>query len=121
MIDHDGAGAFRNESSRVVSIDPSIRHQLVTLVRRGARTSEFTTARPTDWRPEQVPNPEGLLLPCFDDRSAWELVASRLESGHEVETVTLEDPPDKTGYVMKIDLNPGRPLAVRQAGARVAA
>jgi hypothetical protein len=93
-----------------VSIDHSIRHQLVVLVRRGARTSEFTTVRPTDWRPEQVPNPEGLLLPYFDDRSAWELVAARLESGHEVETVTLEDPPGKTGYVMKIELNPRRPL-----------
>ena len=74
------------------------------------RTFEFTRVRPTDWRPEQVPNPEGLLLPYFDDRSAWDSIASRLESGHEVETVTLEAPPGKTGYVMKIDLNPRRPL-----------
>ena len=93
-----------------MTIDLSIRHEIVTLVRRGARTSEFTTARPTDWRPEQVPNPEGLLLPYFDDRSAWELIASKLESGHDVQTVTLEQPPGKTGYVMRIDLNPGRPL-----------
>ena len=93
-----------------MSIDGSIRHEILTLVRRGARTSEFTTASPIDWRPGQVPNPEGLLLPYFDDRSAWELIASRLESGHDVQTITLEQPPGKTGYVMEIDLNPGRPL-----------
>lgn len=92
-----------------MSIDRSIRDQLVSLVRRGARTSEFTRERPTDWRPGEVPNPEGLVLPHFDEKSAWDLIASRLESGHAVETVTLNQPPGKTGYVMKVDLNPGRP------------
>lgn len=92
-----------------MSIDDSIRHQLVILVRRGARSSEFTSGRPTDWRPGDVPNPDGVLLPYFDDASAWELIASRLESGHEVETVILDRPPGKTGYVMKVDLDPKRP------------
>jgi hypothetical protein len=55
-----------------------------------------------------VPNPNGLLLPYFDDDSAWELIASSLESGHHVETMTLDKPSGKTGYVMKIDLNPAR-------------
>ncbi len=93
-----------------MSIDDSIRHQLVALVRRGDRTAEFTRERPTDWRPDEVPNPNGLLLPYFDDDSAWELIASRLEDGHDVETITLDQPPRRRGYVMKIDLNPGRPL-----------
>ena len=93
-----------------MSIDDSIRHQLVTLVRRGDRTAEFTRARPTDWRPGDVPNPNGLLLPYFDDDSAWELIASRLEDGHDVETIPLEQPRGNKGYVMKIDINPGRPL-----------
>ncbi len=92
-----------------MSIDDSIRHQLVSLVRRGKRTSAFTRAHPTNWRPGEVPNPEGALLPYFDDRAAWELIASRLESGHEVETVLLDEPPGRKGYVMKIDLDPGRP------------
>lgn len=92
-----------------MSIDRSTRDQLVSLVRRGARTSEFTRERPTDWRPGEVPNPEGLVLPYFDEKSAWELIASKLESGHEVETVTLNQPPGKTGYVMQVNLNPGRP------------
>ena len=93
-----------------MSIDDSIRHQLVTLVRRGARATEFTRARPTDWRPGEVPNPNGLLLPYFDDDSAWELIASSLEDGHDVETIALDRPPGKTGYVMKIALDPKRPL-----------
>ena len=93
-----------------MSIDDSIRHQLVTLVRRGDRTAEFTRARPTDWRPEDVPNPNGLLLPYFDDDSAWELIASSIEDGHDVETIILDQPPGKRAYIMKIDLNPGRPL-----------
>ena len=92
-----------------MSVDDSIRHQLVTLVRRGARTTGFTRERPTDWRPGEVPNPNGLLLPYFDDDSAWELIASSLEDGHDVETITLDQPPDKRGYVMKIALSPGRP------------
>ena len=92
-----------------MSIDDSIRHHLVTLVRRGDRTAVFTRARPTDWRPGEVPNPDGLLLPYFDDYSAWELIACRLEDGHDVETVVLDQPPGTTGYVMKIALNPGRP------------
>lgn len=91
-------------------MDDSIRHQLVTLVRRGARTSAFTPDRPTDWRPGEVPNPEGLVLPYFDDDSAWALIASRLEGGHAVETIILDQPPGKKAYVMKIALNPGRPL-----------
>ena len=50
-----------------------------------------------------------MLLPYFDDHAAWELIASRLEGGHEVETVALDQPRGRKGYVMKIDLNPGRP------------
>ena len=93
-----------------VSIDDAIRHELLALVGRGARTSEFTPERPIDWRPGEVPNPDGVLLPYFDDHSAWDLIATRLEERHEVETIILDQPPGKKGYVMKIDLNPGRPV-----------
>lgn len=98
------------ESGVVVSIEDSIRSQLILLVRRGDRTHEFTRERPTDWRPGDVPNPDGLLLPEFDDNSAWELIASKLEAGHDIEAIILDQPPGKKGYVMKINLNPGRPL-----------
>lgn len=50
-----------------------------------------------------------MLDKYFSDAAAWELIASRLESGHDVETVTLRKPPGATGYVMKIDLEPDAP------------
>lgn len=94
-----------------MSIDDSIRRQLVKLTRRSAtRKREFTSRRPTDWRPKEVLSPDGSLLPWFDEKSAWELIASSLENGQEVETVALRQPPGKTGYVMKIQLDPRRPL-----------
>jgi hypothetical protein len=82
----------------------------VSRIRLGARKSGFTRERPVDWRPNDVPNPEGLLFSHYHDDSAWELIASRLEEGHDVEAINLDRPPGKTGYVMKIDPNPGRPL-----------
>lgn len=50
----------------------------------------------------------------FTDDSAWELIASKLDSGHQVETVELKKPKGKTGYVMKIQLESSpRPLYVK--------
>ena len=98
-----------------MSIDASTRHQLVVLARRRhARVTEFSRARPTNWRPGEVRDPKGMLASHFTDAAAWELIASALESGHEVETVELKKPPGATGYVMKIDLEPGHaPLYVK--------
>ena len=91
-------------------IDNATRHQLVTLARRKrARVTEFTSAQPTDWRPGQVRNPDGLLDTHFTDASAWELIASKIESGHSLEAIRLEKPPGATGYVMRIDLEPSQP------------
>ena len=93
-----------------MSIDDSIRHQLAILARRPRdRKREFDPDRPTDWRPRSVRNPDGMLDKYFSNAAAWELIASRLESGHDVETVTLRKPPGRTGYVMKIDLEPDAP------------
>ena len=88
----------------------SVRRQLVVLARRSqARVTEFSTHRPTDWRPGQVRNPDGLLDTHFTDAAAWELIASRLEDGHPVEVVELRKPARTTGYVMMIDIEPGQP------------
>ncbi len=90
--------------------DP-IRHQLALLARRPrARITDFSRSRPTDWRPGQVRNPFGTLDDYFTDAAAWELIASKLEEGHEVETVQLREPPGRTGYVMKIELEAGKPM-----------
>ena len=93
-----------------MSIDDSIRHQLAILARRSnARVTEFSPSRPTEWSPGEVRNPAGMLDTHFSDAAAWELIASRLEDGHEVETIELQKPPGATGYVMKINLEPDAP------------
>ena len=93
-----------------MSIDDSTRHELAILARRSnARTTDFSRSRPTDWWPQSVRNPDGMLDTHFSDAAAWELIASKLEDGHDVETVELQKPPGATGYVMKIDLEPNAP------------
>ena len=71
--------------------------------------TEFSTSRPTDWRPGQVRNPNGILDTYFTDAAAWEFIASTLEDGHSVEIVELRKPAGAKGYVMKIDIEPGWP------------
>ena len=71
--------------------------------------TEFSTDRPTDWRPGQVRNPNGILDTHFTDAAAWEFIASRLEDGHPVEIVELRKPAGSTGYVMRIEIEPSRP------------
>ena len=86
-------------------IDGATRHQLVVLARRpSARTSDFIRARPTDWRPTDVRNPNGILDSHFTNSTAWELIAERLEAGEEVEVIELRKPPGASGYVMRIQL-----------------
>ena len=93
-----------------MQVDEATRHHLVILARRNsARRTEFSRGRPTEWRPEQVRNPNGLLYPYFSDDEAWELIASRIEEGHPLETVRLDRPAGRTGYVMKIDIEQGQP------------
>ena len=115
MIDYgDGSRSVSGSTGRR-GIDESTRHQLVVLARRKhARVTEFSRARPTNWRPGEVRDQNGMLASHFTDASAWELIASTLESGHEVETVELWKPPGATGYVMMIDLEPSHaPLYVK--------
>ena len=54
-------------------------------------------------------NPASELDAPFTDSGAWDLVASRLEDGHDVDVITLNIPRGATGYVMKIDLEPSVP------------
>ena len=69
---------------------------------------------PNDWRPRSVRNPRGNFDTHFSDASAWELIASELEAGREVETIRLNKPPGAEGYVMLIELEPdASPLYVK--------
>ena len=75
-----------------MTVDVETRRQLVVLARRSwARTTVFRSDRPTDWRPGQVRNPNGILDTHFTDAAAWELIASKLEEGHPVEVVELSE------------------------------
>ncbi len=93
-----------------MTLEEPIRKQLATLARRGkARITEFTRERPTDWRPGQVRNPDGMLDGYFTDAAAWEFIAAKLEDGHPVDIVELNKPAGAKGYVMKVDIEPGSP------------
>ena len=94
----------------MTEVDAETRRQLAMLARRNwARITEFRPERPTDWRPGQIRNPNGILDTHFTDASAWELIASKLEEGHPVEVVELRKPVGARGFVMKIELEPDRP------------
>ena len=89
-----------------MAIDDAIRRELAVLARRSkARVVEFSSNRPSDWRPHSVRNPRSRLDNTFTDVSAWEFIADHLEAGHEIEEVRLEHPPGKVGYVMKIQVD----------------
>ena len=93
-----------------MALSELIRRELAVLARRSkSRVVKFSPDRPTDWRPGQVRNPDGMLDSYFTDISAWEYIATRLESGHPVEVVALHKPPDTKGYVMKIDIETDQP------------
>ena len=104
------SGPAGSRKSPHSGIDDGIRQQLVMLARRSrARSTEFRRDRPTEWRPQEVRNPDGVLAPHFTDADAWELIASLLERRHHVEVVKLHKPPGATGYVMMIDLGEDEP------------
>ena len=95
-----------------MSISAEARWQLALLARRAdSRNTEFSSERPTKWQPEQVRDPEGYFSPSFfTDGGAWELIADKLEAGHDVEVVALHKPPGAKGYVMHIRLGSDEPL-----------
>ena len=93
-----------------MSISKEIRHQLSVLARRSkSRETAFTKSTPTDWRPQTVRNPSSHLGMAFSEAEAWELITTKLEEGHSVETITLDQPKGKIGYVMKICLTKDSP------------
>ena len=113
--------ASRSAGKRLQGVDEATRGQLVRAARNArTRTTEFTSQRPTDWRPTEVRNPDGILDEYFTDAAAWEFIATRLEAGEDVEVIPLRKPQGAKGFVMKIELQPNLPrLYVKlQMGAR---
>lgn len=90
-----------------------IRGELVRLcASRRTRRTEFTRERPTNWRPQQVVDPE--TEQPFTDEGAWAYIAAILEQGHEIEQIFLKKPLGKSGYVLKImDKKSGKTIYVK--------
>ena len=94
--------AMRQESEggRVVSDD--IRNQLIFLAgSRKTRSSIFTRARPTEWAPLEVRRPGS--GETFTPDGAWTFIVELLRASAEIETIVLEKPPGRTGYVLICD------------------
>ena len=94
-----------------MSINNFLRQQLITLCRRGRdRTADFSTNRPTDWRPFSVRNPHGAIDTHFTHVSAWEFIAVQLEANCDVEIIKLENPQGAKGYVINARVSPATNL-----------
>ena len=90
----------------------SIRRDLARLCRsRKTRTAEFSRHQPTQWQPFKTIHPE--TKETFTEDGAWQFVADLLEAGAPLREVTLEKPPGKTGYVMKIPVKGWRPIYIK--------
>jgi hypothetical protein len=85
-----------------MAVSDDIRRQLCRLAgSRRTRTSVFSAARPTHWEPVSVRRPDS--GEAFTPDSAWTFVAELLANGVDVETIVLDKPPDRTGYVIVCD------------------
>lgn len=83
-------------------VSDDVRNELYRLARSGkSRTNRFDERRPTHWAPYEVRNPAS--GDTFTADSAWEFVADLIDGGIEITTITLDNPPGKTGYVILVD------------------
>ena len=85
-----------------MAVSDDIRKQLVRLAgARRTRTSVFSAARPTHWEPANVRRPD--TGEVFTPDGAWTFVADLLAQGVDIETIVLDKPPGRTGYVVVCD------------------
>jgi len=83
-------------------VSNDVRIELCRLARsRKTRTSLFSKERPTHWAPYEVRKPGS--GDAFTADSCWTFVADLIEGGVDIETIMLDQPPGKTGYVIKVD------------------
>ena len=83
-------------------VDDQIREMLRRrCCQRHTRVSVFSTAMPTDWRPQTLLHPQR-PAEYFTDDSAWQFVAERIAAGAPIERIVLQMPLGKMGYVLKV-------------------
>lgn len=88
------------------TVDSVRRHLLVLARRKSAWDVVFTKARPKEWRPGSVIDPSSNQP--FTNQGAKDFVVGLLESDHPLEEITLDTPPEKKGYVMRVGTKSGR-------------
>ena len=98
------------ETTGAAPIDDELRRQLALCASKKQRRVVYTPAKgpPCKWKPTTVVNPESGLP--FTAVSAWQLVAKLIEGGHPIERIVLRNPKGAHGYVLKVELEAGRPL-----------
>ena len=95
---------------RHAGIDRETRDRLARRARRRAtRDSQFSSSRPTDWRPTEVRNPRGVFDDHFTPEPPWDFIPSLLEDGQDVEVIDLHTPPGAIAFVMCVELEPNIP------------
>lgn len=83
-------------------VSDAIRRMLATRCgSKRTRSATFSHLQPTDWKPTSLRDPRDQTQ-YFTDDSAWEFISQLLVDGCKVETVVLEKPPGRTGYVIKV-------------------
>ena len=87
-----------------MAVPDDLRARLATLCRsKRTRETSFSRKRPVKWHPTSVCE-MGSTSP-FTEAGAWEFIACLIEDGTEIETIILDKPPGKTGYVMLVQGN----------------
>jgi hypothetical protein len=62
-----------------------------------------TLGWPRDWQPQTVRRPHGDdFFPYFNDSSAWELIADKLDEGHSYQEIELDNPKGAPAIQMEI-------------------
>jgi hypothetical protein len=83
-----------------VEVSDAIRRMLAARCRsKRTRGATFSYDQPTDWKPNSLRDPREPTQ-YFTEDSAWDFISQLLLGGCDVETVLLEKPPGKTGYVI---------------------
>lgn len=84
-----------------MAVPANIRARLATCARsKRTRQARFTSTMPTHWAPGEVTNPS--TRQAFTEDGAWQYIADQIECGAPIEAITLDKPPGKIGYVLKL-------------------
>lgn len=87
-------------------MNPDTLRQLIANCRKSReRFLGHQLGLPSDWCPLKILNPEEPPGYCFSEQSAWEFIASKLESGHVYQEKIMETPLGALSIVIEIQIN----------------